>query len=150
MNDYELDILKLKNQGFCCAQIIVHMALDVQGVQNPGLIRAMTGLCRGLLFAKGVCGALNGGACVLALYAGKGGADEEPNERLPLMLAELARRFEQLAVPRFGSIHCADIVSDYKPDMAICGGLISHCFGDAMAILTDNGFDPAHPAHDPA
>jgi hypothetical protein len=148
MNEYDLDILKLKNQGYCCSQIVMHLALDIQGMHNPGLLRAMSGLCRGFLSTRGTCGALTGAVCVIAYYAGKGSADEETDERLPLMLSEVAHWFEEYAQPRFCGINCTDIVRDFKPDMAICGSLISECFGRAMTILVDNGFDPASPGHD--
>jgi hypothetical protein len=148
MNEYDLDILKLKNKGYCCSQIVMHLALNVHGTSNPGLIRALSGICRGFLSARGACGALTGAACIIGSYAGKGKDDEEAHEQLPQMLSELGRWFEEYAVPRFGGINCADIVSDFKPDMAICGGLIAECFGRAMTILMDNGFDPASPPHD--
>lgn len=41
MNESDIEILKLVTQGFCCAQIMLHMALDIQGRENPGLIRAI-------------------------------------------------------------------------------------------------------------
>jgi hypothetical protein len=136
MNEIQLDILRLKNQGFCCSQIMVHMALDIQGKENPGLLRAMNGLCKGFLSTSGTCGVLTGAACILALYAGKGRADEEANEKLPLMLS------------RFGGSKCADIVDNFQPDMTVCGGLIAEGFGRTMAMLVDNGFDPAEAGHD--
>jgi hypothetical protein len=148
MNEYDLDILRLKNQGYCCTQIVLHLALDAQGTRNPGLIRAMSGLCRGSLSTQGSCGALTGAVCLIGYYAGKGQADQEANERLPVMLSEITHWFEEYASARFGGSTCADIVDDFKPDMTICGGLISECFGQAMTILVDNGIDPLLQAND--
>ncbi|MDK9706152.1 MAG: C-GCAxxG-C-C family protein [Desulforhopalus sp.] len=148
MNEMQLDILRLKNQGFCCSQIMMHMALDIQGSENPGLLRAMTGLCKGSLSQRGTCGVFTGAACILGLYAGKGLADDEADERLPLMLAALEQWFEGVVVGKFGGSKCADIVDDFKPDMAICGKLIEECFGQTMAILVENGFDPADSRND--
>jgi hypothetical protein len=142
MNEYDLDILRLHQQGFCCAQIVVQMALEVQGVENPGLVRAMSGLCVGFSSPQGACGSLTGAACLLAYYAGKGRAGEEAHERLPLMLAELAEWFEEYATPRFGGISCAAIVPDGKPDAAVCGGLVGECFGKVMTLLVENEIDP--------
>ena len=147
MNDYDFDILKLARDGYCCSQIVLHLALDLQGRENPGLLRAMSGLCQGFSAAKGACGALTGAACLLAYYGGKGRADEEANERLPLMLTELVQWFELLAAPRFGGIHCSDIVGDGTPDNAICSGLVGDCYGKAMTLLVENGFDPTDEAH---
>jgi len=147
MNDYDFDILKLARHGYCCSQIVLHLALDLQGRDNPGLLRAMSGLCQGFSSAKGACGALTGAACLLAYYGGKGRVDEEANERLPLMLTELAQWFELLTAPRFGTINCSDIVGDTGPDNAICSGLVGDCYGKAMSLLVDNGFDPTDEGH---
>lgn len=148
MNEIQLDILRLKNQGFCCSQIMVHMALDIQGKENPGLLRAMNGLCKGFLSTSGTCGVLTGAACILACYAGKGRADEEADDKLPLMLTELDQWFEEVAIARFGGSRCADIVDNFQPDMTVCGTLIAEGFGRTMAMLVDNGFDPADSGHD--
>lgn len=142
MNEYDLDILRLHQQGFCCAQIVVQMALELQGVENSGLIRAMSGLCVGFSSPQGACGSLTGAACLLAYYAGKGRAGEEANDRLPLMLAELVEWFEEYATARFGGISCSAIVPDGKPDAAICGGLVGECFGKVMTLLVENEIDP--------
>jgi hypothetical protein len=142
MNDYDLDILNLARQGYCCSQIVLHLALDLQGQENPGLLRAMSGLCNGFSATKGACGALTGAACLLAFYAGKGTASEEAHDRLPLMQSELAAWFEASATTRFGGINCSDIVSDGRPDTSVCGFLVGECYGRAMAILVENGFDP--------
>ena len=143
-NDYELDILKLAHQGYCCSQIVIQLALDLQGTSNPGLLRAMSGLCHGFSSDRGACGALTGAACLIAYYAGKGKPDEEAHDRLPLMLAELTGWFEEYSDSRFGGIACGDIVKNGQPDTAICGSLVSLCFGRAMAILVENGYDPTH------
>lgn len=146
MNDYDLDILKLARKGFCCSQIIIQLALDLQEENNPGLIRAMSGLCHGFAASGGACGALTGAACLIAYYAGKGTVDEEANDRLPLMLSELATWFDEYSTPRYGGINCSDIVSDNQPDPTVCGGLVAECFSKTMAILMENGVDPAEPA----
>ncbi len=143
MNEYDFDILHLAHQGYCCAQILLHMALDIQGTSNPGLIRAMSGLCHGVVGTEGACGALTGAACLIAYYGGKGAADEDADERLPLMLSELMDWFDQYCSSRFSGINCTDIVTDGQPDTTVCGGLVSECFGQAMAILAANGYDPA-------
>lgn len=143
MNEYDLDILRLHTQGFCCAQIIVLMALEMQGVENPGLVRAMSGLCVGFSSSQGACGALTGAACLIASYAGKGTAAEEADDRLPLMLSELAEWFEEYATARFGGISCSAIVPDGRPDASVCGGMVSECYGKALTILVENGIDPS-------
>ncbi len=146
--EYDFDILKLAHQGYCCSQIVMQLALDLQGLENPGLVRAMSGLCNGFSAGKGACGALTGAACLIAYYAGKGNASEEAHDRMPLMLSELTTWFEEYSTARFGGINCGDIVSEGQPNATICGGLVSLCFGRAMTILVENGFDPSSSGHD--
>jgi hypothetical protein len=86
---------------------------------------------------------VTGAACLIAYYTGKGTADEGAHERLPLMLMEFSDWFEGYSSSRFGGISCAHIVVDGKRDDLVCGGLVSECFGRAMAILVENGIDPA-------
>ncbi len=142
MNEYDLDIVRLAGQGYCCSQIVLQLALEVQGETNNGLIRAMAALCHGFPGNKGVCGALTGAGCLLAYYAGKGSSEEEEDKRLPLMLDELGDWFGEFCTERSHSIFCQDIVPGAKPDTTTCGTLLSTCYGKAMTILLENGFDP--------
>lgn len=45
MKEYDLDILRLAGQGYCCTQIVLQLALELQGRENPGLIRAVSAMC---------------------------------------------------------------------------------------------------------
>lgn len=142
MSDYDLDIIRLAHGGYCCAQIIVQMALDLQGTTNAGLIRAMAGLCHGEMGTQGPCGAYGGAACLIAYYGGKGTLAQAGHERLPLMLGELADWFREYTTERFHGSNCSSIIGDGEPDRAICGSLVAECYGRAMAILSVNGIDP--------
>jgi len=148
INQFNMDIIKLAHQGFCCSQIVMQLALDLQGESNPGLIRAMSGLCHGVVATDGTCGTVTGAACMIAYYAGKGKPEEEGSELLPVMLTTLADWFRDYGTTRFGGINCSDIVTDNQPDTTLCGGLVLECFNKAMAILMENGFDPASPVND--
>lgn len=149
MNGSEIDILRLAHQGFCCAQIMLQLALDLQGRENPGLIRAMSGLCHGLASTQGACGVLTGGACLLAYYTGKGRAEDEADERLPLLEQEFEVWFRETCRQRFGGSNCIDIVKNGQPEPQTCGGLLLEAYDRAIALLLENGFDPAQsPDHD--
>jgi hypothetical protein len=142
MSEYDLDILKLAAAGFCCSQIVIQLGLEVQGVSNPGLVRAVSGLCHGFPANSGACGAVTGAACLLGYYAGKGTPDADANERLQLMLAELSEWSVDYLSSQCGGIRCADIVDEGRPDTAVCGRLISDCYGRVMTLLMENGIDP--------
>ncbi len=137
-------ILPLAQKGYCCSQIILLLSLQAQGIENPALIRAASGLCHGIGGTGHTCGALTGAACMLGLYAGKGTDAEEENERLLLMLNSLAEWFTEYTT-EFGGSRCTDILGEsvVQPDPNICGRLIADTMDQAMTILSDNGFDPS-------
>ena len=141
MNEYDLDILRLGGQGYCCSQILLLLALELQDRSNPGLVRAMHGLCDGFPNGRGVCGAASGAACLIGYYAGKGG-ERQADEKLPLMLDELGEWFEAKCSQRFSGISCSDITGQGKPDKTVCGELISESYAKAMTLLIENGFSP--------
>jgi hypothetical protein len=48
MDDMILQLMRLKAKGFCCAQIILILALEAQGKTNADLVRSVGGLCFGI------------------------------------------------------------------------------------------------------
>ena len=144
MNDLLFELVPLAGKGYCCSQIMLLLALQRQGRQNPGLVRAMGGLCMGVGSSGGTCGVLTGAACLLALYAAKGTDDENEHERLPLMYAELNEWFQQEVGTPHGGTDCRDILGEdrRRPDPGICGRILAETYQRVTAILTENGLDP--------
>lgn len=142
MNDVFFRLVRLKAKGYCCAQIIVLLALEAQGKVNDELVRAAGGLCFGIIGSGGVCGALSGGACLISLYAGKGGEDELPDDRHMTMLSELAEWFKGAAEAEYGGTRCSEILEKF-PNQSICGQVVAETYGKCMEILARHGFDPA-------
>ena len=87
MDDMTVTIMRLKQKGFCCSQIMLIMALEAQGKTDADLVRAVQALCFGIALSGDVCGALSGGACLISLCTGKGSEAEETDERFPLMMS---------------------------------------------------------------
>lgn len=151
MND--LDLLRLAGRGYCCAQILVLLALGRLGRENPELVRAAQGLCSGLAGGGETCGALSGAALVLGMYAGRGTDGEEAHERLPLMLDELSEWFRESACAGRGT-RCQDILDGpgsrpRGPDMLICGGLVEAAWGKILELLAEAEIDPDFPREFP-
>ena len=147
MSRYLLDILPLAAKGYCCSQILVLLALEAQGAENPGLVRALGGLCHGMGQCGRTCGVLTGGACILSFHLGKGNDAETPSDKADLAVSEFVDWFEERTA-RFGGTACADILgecSDAKPDMSRCAELIGDAWGRVLEILTELGADPTQP-----
>ena len=143
MNDLDATLLSLSAQGYCCSQILLRLALDLRGRENPELIRAAAGLCNGLGQGAGTCGVLTGAACVLGLYAGKGRDDEASDERMGLMLAELTEWFAEHIREDAPGIRCEDILGgpDRGPDLGRCGRLLQDAWIKTLEILQQNEID---------
>jgi len=143
-DDLDLNLMRLSGAGYCCSQIMLLLGLEEMGRSNPDLVRSMAGLCHGMGDCAGPCGVLTGGVCLLALHAGKGLDQEEADERLPLLLAELRDWFEQTAQSEFGGISCNAIIGGEcgQPDPQRCGSLLSRTYARIREILAENGFEP--------
>jgi C_GCAxxG_C_C family probable redox protein len=140
MGDLE-QMMELKSQGFVCSQIILKMGLDLQGKENPDLIRAMQGLAGGLGYSGDICGALTAGVCLLGLYAGKGTPEQEDNPKLIFMIEDLLKWFKG-EYAQDGSTRCESIVGDEAGKMTtLCPQIIASTFQKAKELLVENGFD---------
>lgn len=127
MADTTFRMFELAQQGLKCSQILLQLGLDLQGKDNPDLIRVSGGLAGGLGFTGRTCGALTGGVCLLSLYAAE-------NPRLYPMIEELVNWFEQ----QQSSINCYDIIGDdpkQKQEVAKCGAIVALTFEKVIAIL---------------
>jgi hypothetical protein len=133
---------ELKQQGFFCSQILMILGLELQGLENPQLVRAMHGLAGGLGFTGETCGALTGGACLLALYAGKGQPVDEDDPRLLFMVDDLVKWFKAGYGQDYGDIRCETILSG-APNVqaARCPVMVAGTFQKVKELLVENGFD---------
>ncbi len=140
--DEILRMLELAGQGFHCSQILITLGLEAQGKQNPDVVRTMHGLAGGMGFCGDICGALTGGACLLALYAGKGTPEEDDDPRLNLMISELLEWFTNEYAGCYGGIHCKEILNDDpRNQSARCPGIVTQTYDQVKTLLLNNGFD---------
>ena len=141
----DLDRIRaLKQQGFFCSQILLLLGLELQGKENPDLVRAAHGLAGGLGFTGETCGALTGGACLLGVYAGKGMPDEEDDPRLMFMVEDLVKWFKSEYGQAFGGIRCDEILGGDGRNMgARCPTMVLGVFQKVKELLVENGFDLA-------
>lgn len=139
----DLDTMKeFKSQGFVCSQIILKMGLELQGKENPDLVKAVQGLAGGLGYTGDVCGALSGSACLLGLYAGKGKPEDEDDPRLMFMIEDLVKWFKTEYGQVYGGIHCENIISRSGTQAAsTCALITAGTFQKVKDLLVENGYD---------
>jgi C_GCAxxG_C_C family probable redox protein len=136
-------MMELSGKGYYCSQILLQLALQAQGKDDPDLIRAMAGLAKGVGEGPGTCGALTGAACMIALYVGKGKDDEDEREELWPMLFELWEWFESAVGAVYGGVRCDDILSDGTPRKQRCGPIVDATYSKVLEILAQYGIDAA-------
>jgi C_GCAxxG_C_C family probable redox protein len=139
----DLDIMKeFKAQGFACSQILLKMGLELQGKENPDLVKSVQGLAGGLGYTGDVCGALTGGACLLGLYAGKGKPEDDDEPRLTFMIEDLVKWFKTEYGQVYGGIHCENIINHGGPQTAsTCAQITASTFQKVKDLLVENGYD---------
>jgi C_GCAxxG_C_C family probable redox protein len=141
MNEDSFRMMELGMQGFSCSQILLLMALEAQGKENPDLVRAMTGLLAGMGCGK-ACGALTGGCCLLGLYAGKGTAENNAADCLSDMLSRFVEWFEVEYTARYGGINCSEILQDdARNKMTRCTAIVPESLEKLKEILAENGYE---------
>jgi hypothetical protein len=142
MDDLMIRILQMAHKGYSCSQILILLALEARGEENPALVRAAAGLAYGCGLGKGSCGVLTGGSCVLALFAGKGSDEEQESDKFMLMLQELSDWFSEHVGRQYGGIECQAIVGDEGRGAARqrCGAILVETYAKVMDILISNGF----------
>ena len=143
MDDTMLRMMRLAQKGYTCSQILILLALEAKGEQNPALVRAAAGLAYGCGTGKGSCGVLTGGSCVIALFAGKGSDEEQESEKFMMMLQDLSDWFSERVGGQYGGIECQAIVGEEGPASARqrCGGILAETYAKVVEILIANGFD---------
>jgi hypothetical protein len=120
----ENKVMDLVLQQKCCAQIIMLIGLEARQSKNVELVQAMKGLCYGL-HSQYDCGALSGGACLLALF----------NETYaPLTNKELVTWFKG----KYGSVRCEDIIGQGYKMSDKCLKIISETCEQCFEILQRN------------
>jgi hypothetical protein len=145
MNDESFRVAELLLEGFTCGHVLMKLALESQGRDNPDLVRAMSGLAMGM--GQGLnCGALSGGCCVLGLYAGRGTEDQQVHPFFDVMLEEFSGWFESEATAKYGGVNCADIIN-FDPALKHqrCPALILEVWAKAKEILAKHEVDVNEP-----
>ena len=136
-------MIELAEKNYNCSQIIMILALQQEGKENPGLVRAMSGLGDGCGFFQETCGIMTGAASLLSWYAGKGADSEEESEKLLPMLQDLGDWFQQEIGVKYNGTRCKDIAGDLvgTPEVKqICGGIIFQTYKKVNEILEYNNF----------
>jgi hypothetical protein len=125
--DYEARIEELLAKGFCCAEAIVRLGLDLREEENEQLACAASALCRGMHSGCN-CGALAGGALLLSMFDKAAAADS--------MIPELVAWFDKGYGMEYGSIDCRDIAGERMQHRAQrCKPIIIAVCGECVELL---------------
>ena len=117
-------ILDLEREGLYCAQIMVQLALDAEGKENPDLVQAVRGLCGGFAWSGGPCGLL--------------ARELDAEERIKL-IGEYHEWFKARTA-QYGGENCENIErGDPQNMLTICPGVIMDSYEKCVELLEDRG-----------
>ena len=136
-----MQMIELAEKNYNCSQIMMILALQREGKENPDLVRAMSGLGDGCGFFQETCGIMTGTASLLAWYAGKGADGEKESDKLLPMLQDMGDWFRHEIGAKYGGTRCKDIVGDLvgtSEGKQICGGIILQTYNKVGEILESN------------
>ncbi|AFA49468.1 DVU_1555 family C-GCAxxG-C-C protein [Acetobacterium woodii] len=143
MDELKFELYRLVSDGFCCSQIMLKLALDIEETENEDLIRVMNGLCNGIGGNQKTCGVLTGGIGVIGLYAGKGKPREWTKNNFGTMIKTYMNWFEE----RFERTDCVDLIGVYQFTdennqvyPVKCGDILLESFQKVVEILQENGY----------
>lgn len=132
-------IMDLGGRGYFCAQILMQMALDIDGASDPALVRSASALNGGVGYSGGICGALTGGCCFISYFAGKGEDDEVEHSDQKAMHGELIEWFRGYAAEH-GGIDCLTLLGgDERNKIQRCPIFVRDVFDRCMDILEGHG-----------
>ena len=80
------DLKRFLATGSCCAEALVRLGLQLRGEENEPFANASAALCNGL-WSRMTCGALSGGAMLLAMFDKRKACEE--------MIPELTAWFDE-------------------------------------------------------
>ena len=150
MNALLLDLLPYVHKGYCCSQLLLALAKQLDDRENPGLMCALRGLCHGIGQSGGPCGLLTGGAAVLAWLASH--EENETHPMLEAMLNEYASWFME-RTRDYGGTECerishglasasgSPLPDGSMPPMDLCGDLLAECWEKLLDIYESYELD---------
>ncbi len=157
MTDLQMMIFEFGSKGYSCSQILMLLALQMQGQENPALVRASNALAQGIANGGKTCGALTGGLCLISLYTAKGSDSDRGDDREAVMWEELEDWFNS-EICQNKSNYCDDILGLNENNSmninrlahggAICANMVAKVFEKCLEILQKYEIDPRSEKED--
>lgn len=133
MSNTSKDIMRLVSQGYCCSQVIVELGLEALEDENPELIDAMRGLCKGL-YTGLTCGTLTGAACLLSMIDVKAAEDH--------LIPRLVEWFEMTFTECYGGTCCKTILNDDPMNkFERCPKIMEQTYDKCRELLSEVGHE---------
>ncbi|WP_010259634.1 C-GCAxxG-C-C family protein [Treponema primitia] len=137
MPDLSDKVHEALQKGYHCSQVMMWLSLELRGINDPLLIRAMGGLALGMFSSK-ACGTLTGAACTLSSYFPRNEGESEP-EAYRAPVHEFVTWFKD----QFGALDCRDLVeNDQGQIQRFCPIMMEKCFVKIAEILEAHSVDP--------
>ncbi|MDM8528434.1 C-GCAxxG-C-C family protein [Anaerolineales bacterium HSG24] len=93
------------DSGLCCAESVLIVIAEEEGIQSDILPRIATGFCGGISRTCNMCGAVTGGILAINLVYGRESANDSAEENYRAV-QKLISNFEE----EFGSVNCQELL----------------------------------------
>lgn len=93
------------DKGFFCAESVLKVIAEQQGISSKLIPMIATGLCSGMARTSGMCGALSGGIIALSMVYGRKSIDESVENNY-VVVQKLISNFKK----EFGSTNCQELL----------------------------------------
>lgn len=124
------EIKRLLASGGCCAEALVRLGLKLRGEENETFANASAALCNGL-WSRMTCGALSGGAMLLAMF--------DKRKACQALIPELTAWFDETYGMQYGSVNCEDLAPGLRRDRIVCTELVCAVGEKCLALLREYG-----------
>ena len=104
MNDIDARMNELYDEGYFCAETVLMVVAEREGIKSKIIPRIATGLCAGFARTSGLCGALSGAILALNMIYGRD-LPHEPKDKNYEVVEKIIGMFEE----KFGSTNCTEL-----------------------------------------
>ena len=105
MSDTDQNAKDAFDSGLYCAEAVLTVIAQKEGVESELLPRIATGFCSGMARTCGTCGAVTGGVLALNMVYGRNGSNDSVEQNYSAV-----QKFVDLFGKEFGSVNCQELL----------------------------------------
>jgi len=93
------------DKGFYCAESVLKVIAEQQGISSKLIPMIATGLCSGIARTSGMCGAISGGILALSIVYGRQSSNESVEKNY-----DAVKELISIFTEKYGSTNCKELL----------------------------------------